>query len=165
MYWNYLDDESFLIRQYSVLYFLRDIKTIIEIGCGKNPISKFVNNKNIILIEPEFDQPYDPNNKVVHIKEHIQKLDIDILRIENPYALIIFGLDWPMCDQQKYLWDNSTLSIFESITSKKRHVGFLNEIKNIKQPTIEYDLHIKFNKQLPNNSWPPRPDRKILIYK
>jgi len=165
MYWDYLDDESFLIRQYSVLHFLKDYDHIIEIGCGKNPISKFLTDKTFTLIEPDFDMSVDVNNQIIHHKEKIQEIDISKINISAPYALVIFGLDWAMCPQQKLLWDHSNLAIFESITTLHRHVEFLEEIKRTKKPTLEYDLHIYYDKEISAQSWPPRPDRKILIYK
>lgn len=163
-YWYYLDDPQFHVRQYSVIPFLEKCSTIIEIGCGLNPISKFMHGDDTryILVEPFLDPPLSP--KTTLLKTKIEDLDVKSLNLED-YAFVMFGIDYFFLNEVfLHLWKNSKVAVFEANSALQKHIEFMKSIKKIRQPDIEYDFDICWKGELPLNSWPPIGKRKILIY-
>lgn len=87
--WPYLTAEALQTRYAITSYLLRDCDTIIEIGGYRTPISQFVTDKTVIVIDPKIEQKI--SEKVVHLPLKIQDWDFSIESAN--YAVVILGMD------------------------------------------------------------------------
>ncbi len=109
--WPYLTSEALKTRYAITSYLLRDCDMIIEIGGYKTPISDFVTDKDVIVIDPKIERKI--TEKVVHLPIKIQDWNGSI-RSSN-YAVVILGMDL-------HLDDSGWKRVFELINGSKRTV-------------------------------------------
>ena len=92
--WPYLTSEALKTRYAITSYLLRDCDTIIEIGGYKTPISDFVKDKNVIVIDPKIEAKNE--GKVIHLPIKLQDWN-DPIKSSN-YAVVILGMDLHLDD-------------------------------------------------------------------
>ena len=90
--WPYLTSEALKTRYAIAAYWLRDHDTVVEIGGYKTPISSFVNDKQVIVIDPKIEAKND--DRVKHLSIKLQEWDADVK--SSNYAVVILGMDLHM---------------------------------------------------------------------
>jgi len=87
--WAYLLTEQFQTRYAVAAYLLRDCEQIIEIGGYKTPISSFIKDKRIDVIDPEVCHSFNPMAQHHAIDFQDWKPAADI----HDYGLLLLGMD------------------------------------------------------------------------
>ena len=93
--WPYLLSEPLKSRYAVASYLLRDCDEIIEIGGYKTPISGFVLDKKVTVIDPKTEPKND--KRVRHFPVPFQDWDNQITSLN--YGVIILGLDLHLPDE------------------------------------------------------------------
>jgi hypothetical protein len=164
--WKYLYSEPFKTRYVLAADFLKNCDEIIEIGGYKTPISDFVENKKIIVIDPiiEFKQEKD----VTHLPILFQKWDRKVCT--DNYGVLILGLD--LLGMKEVDWQNLYDLIDKSkVTVLEFSIDYLESKEQFEKILKNVNKHIKMTLTLDlsentydlTNSWPPRTDRKICV--
>ncbi|MFZ0566286.1 MAG: hypothetical protein WAM28_08900 [Chlamydiales bacterium] len=143
--WPYLTSEALKTRYAITAYLLRDSDTIVEIGGYKTPISDFVTDKTVIVIDPKMKAKN--NSQVFHLPIKFQDWEEEQLK-NSDYAVVILGLDLHMDNDawQKLfkLINASRKTVIEFSTSyKPARKQFQYICENInKKPTLTMKLDL-----------------------
>ncbi len=129
--YKYLQSEPFKERSRLAAQWVKDIDTVVEIGGGQNPISKYTSaDQKIIVIDPEIKRKEEHN--ITHIGKLFENWDGAGEINGKKYAVIILGLELKMQqDGWNKLFDlinNSQKTVIEySVTFKTAK----NQVKDI----------------------------------
>ena len=136
--WDYLSSKPFQIRQEKVAEFLQEknheeIDTIIEIGGAGCPMSQFITDRNVIVIDPAVKRIED--KLVTHIRTSFQKWNVQLT--SEKYAVVLLGLHLEKMDikdwQKLYSLINGAQRMVLEY-SKKNQIG-LDQMQTIAKET------------------------------
>jgi hypothetical protein len=163
--WEYLTTEPFKLRQKSILHFLTDIDTIIEIGPGQVPMSEFVTEKTVVLVEPNFTYGPQSTNQVIHIHKDCRDITTELdAYVTGRYAFIIFGIDYVLTPKLQEIAGNAHVCIIETTNELDYHMTLMKNLKAWKAPTYEYEFKVLSKVTVSPDSWPPRPGRIVFVW-
>lgn len=176
-YYNYLTTAPFQQRLQDAAALVADCHTIIEIGGGLNPISKYATNPQVIVIDPEV-KPYvkkkNSTQNILHSAKYFQDWHEEYLLNNGTYAVVIMGLGlgkMPNNGWQKLyaLMAKSKKVVIEISTDyrpAKRQLK--NIIHNIKDKVItqtkEYNFSGPEYKHYFKNCSHVNPFRKMVLF-
>lgn len=164
--WNYLITEPFRIRYAVAAYLLRSCDEIIEIGGYKTPMSDFVQNKRVTVIDPLVTPK---------TTEYATNLAIPFQNWRGKpsaknYGVALLGLELHMPD---YTWpklfdliNKSQKTVIEVSNFEFCQKQFKMITQNVsKKISIIIDLDLSENdfSQIGKDSYPPRCKRKIFV--
>ena len=174
--WPYLDSPTFSVRQHSVLHFVEPCSTIVEIGCGSNALCRSLKRKRCILIDPSLTSAEsagitpEAEHRVELLQACARDVSVDALALSEPFALVIFGLDWePTSPTEQELLRRCTCAVVETTTDLPRNVAFMDALKRSAPcaPAIEFSLRLQYKMTAEDErpgAFPPRCNRIVCVF-
>lgn len=163
--WPYLTSEALKSRYAIAAYLLRGSPMIIEIGGYKTPISDFILDTKVIVIDPKIIPKKE--KKVLHVSLKLQDWDDREINAK-PFDLIILGMDLHLDDQGwKKLYKLINLSRKTILEFSMSYKPALEQFKKIcenitKKPTLTIKLDLSENDQ---SGYPEfYPFRKMVCF-
>jgi hypothetical protein len=169
--WNYLFSEVFKTRYVVAAYHMQNCDEIIEIGGYKTPISQFIKNKKITVIDPlspKFDSPLVKHYQMT-LDKYLQTYGKSIPK--SKYGIIILGLYLKdiSAETWNYLYkliSESTITIIETPIEWSTSVDQFKQI--LKNTRKKISMQIAFDFSNNNfgelhNSYPPRVKRTMYF--
>ena len=163
--WKYLWTEPFKARYAVAAYFLKDCPFILEIGGYKTPISDFVCNKTVHVVDPRTDKKHEGNihHFPIMLKEYPHTPP-------QPYGLVILGLELHLYEEEwQRIFDlvrNAATVVIETPIEHPTSVDQFNKIlQNTNRPikhTIKLDLSQNDFSDLEDTA-PPKCIRVVYI--
>lgn len=137
--WPYLTSEALKTRYALTAYLLRDSQVLVEVGGYKTPISGFVDNKTVIVIDPKIEAMSEPQK--IHLPIKLQ--DWNEQEIQGvDYSLVILGMDL-------HLDDSGWEKLFNLINnSKKTIIEFSSSYKPARKQFTHILDHVTKNSTL-----------------
>jgi hypothetical protein len=174
--WKYLESEAFSMRSVIAANFLRECRTVVEIGGGKSSIERFLHgqHQHIFVIDPflreqRLSLPGRESCKVWHVRARFQDLEWTIQRPRG-YGMVMLGFEMQDPGESDYqlfrLVDNSQITIIEFSSSwelsRKQYEAVRQNTSMRERLVCKLDLQGNDVGSL-EGSWPPRFDREIHV--
>lgn len=164
--WNYLYSPPFLVRQVIAAHYLNNLKTIIELGGWKSPISGFLSHdyQQIINIDPLIENYKE--ERLFHSKKDYREFDF-LPYTKEPYGLVCLGFELPCSLKLINLCNKADRLVIEYPSN---HSPSIYEFALLK-PYLKLQLDIKLQLDLTDNdfgnlenSFPVFPHRTLYIF-
>jgi len=163
--WNYLNTEPFRVRYAVAAYWLRDCRTILEVGGYRTPISHFIRpDQYAVVLDPEVvpEAPANAEHLAIYYQDWRGHLDAG-------YGLVLMGLDLQGPDQLDALIRPAGLVVLECAVTYLRSLLRAERIVDEHQRPVLADWTITIGGreldavQYPRDGWPVKPERRMLL--
>lgn len=171
MGWAYLKSEPFKIRYVIAAYYLNNCTEIIEIGGYKTPISDFLENKKITVIDPLVEPRR--SDFVYHYTGELKEWMYDYNNYipENNYGLLMLGFYLENMDDEswRYLYkmvNNSVITIIECPIDWQQSLEQLDQVLSATNKKIFMQIVLDLSGNDfgdLTDSWPPRTKRALYF--
>lgn len=167
--WKYLDSEAFRTRYVLAAHFLRECRTIIEIGGYKTPIDEFLTHdfESVLVLDPLVADPAAVDPRVRRIRQEYQQFDFSPYEGLD-YGLVLIGFDFTPTEQLAALVRQAKVLVveFAEDSSWTQSRNQFSELMLQAGRTAELQISLGYEGNDFGDlrgSWPPRTERKLLV--
>lgn len=165
---TYLQSQPFQGRLTLAAQWIKDCNLVIEIGGAGNPISNFVKDKEIIVIDPAISTRAEPH--ATHIKKAFEQWEIPSDVFLKKYAVVILGLALDKMPEPGWkklynLIDTSQQTVVEYSTTYKPAKNQIKWIKKNIAKKVDQEIELDLSKCDFSQYSQVHPYRKMICFK